>query len=254
MRTIKLVLILCSIFSCDIFAQDFVSGDKQVPLIELYTSEGCSSCPPADKWLSSLKHNQHLFEGFVPLAFHVDYWDYIGWEDPFASPEYSQRQRHYAHENQEATVYTPGVRKGGEEWRTWRLWGGPTSDNAPIVGSLSLSIDKSGEFKAKFDVSGNGRFQLNIAVLGLNLESKVKRGENRGKTLKHDFVVLGLSRYASANTNDWAGQINRPEIIDELKINSKKVALAAWVSEKGSPRPIQAVGGYLDSATWVSSL
>ena len=256
MRTIEMILalIVLSTCSCLISAQEFVSTDKQVPLIELYTSEGCSSCPPADKWLSSFKTHEQLFEGFVPLAFHVDYWDYIGWKDPFASPEFSQRQRHYAHENNEATVYTPGVRKGGEEWRTWRLWGGPTLDTSPIVGSLSISVNNNGEFKAKFDGTANDHLQLNVAVLGVGLESNVKRGENRGKTLRHDFVVLGLSRYASTNEASWSGQIERPIIVDQLKKKSKKVAVAAWISKKGSPKPIQAVGGYLGSMAWESAM
>jgi len=84
-------------------AQQFMSGEKQVPLIELYTSEGCSSCPPADRWMSKLTAHEDLWSGFVPIALHVDYWDYIGWKDPYASREYSQRQRQIAAERQETS-------------------------------------------------------------------------------------------------------------------------------------------------------
>jgi hypothetical protein len=77
-------------------AMMFTSPTTQVPLIELYTSEGCSSCPPADRWLSALTQDARLWQGMVPVAFHVDYWDDIGWKDRFASPNHGLRQRHYA--------------------------------------------------------------------------------------------------------------------------------------------------------------
>ncbi len=228
-------------------AQQFSSGEKQVPLIELYTSEGCSSCPPADKWMSTLTAHESLWTGFVPVALHVDYWDYIGWKDPFASREYSQRQRQIAAENRERTVYTPGVRKAGDEWRSWRLWGSPTNDDAPVVGKLKLSVNQDGAFTANFDTkNSNSDVQLNVAVLGLGLSTDVKRGENRGKTLKHDFVVLGLSRFSSAQANTWSGTIERPAI------DAGRYAIAAWVSEKGKTKPVQATGGYLASQIWLS--
>src|SRR5690348_8781739 len=71
----------------------FESGDTQTPLLELYTSEGCSSCPPAEAWLSQLKKSPKLWKDFVPVSFHVDYWDYLGWKDPFAMKAYSRRQQ-----------------------------------------------------------------------------------------------------------------------------------------------------------------
>jgi len=231
-----------------VVAQEFISSEEQVPLIELYTSEGCSSCPPADKWMSTLKAHESLWTGFVPVALHVDYWDYIGWEDPFASREYSQRQRQIAAENQERTVYTPGVRKAGAEWRSWRLWGAPTDDDAPIVGKLELSVDQDGNFDAAFNSQlEHDDMQLNVAVLGLGLSTDVERGENRGKTLDHDFVVLGLSRFSSAQGNTWSGSIEQP------KINAGRYALAAWVSKKGRTKPVQATGGYLAGKLWQSA-
>jgi len=235
-------------FSNIINAQEFSSSEEQVPLIELYTSEGCSSCPPADKWMSTLKAHESLWSGFVPVALHVDYWDYIGWKDPFASREYSQRQRQIAAENNERTVYTPGVRKAGEEWRTWRLWGAPTDDDAPVVGKLEVSVDQEGGFNARFDSKAVGDdLQLNMAVLGLGLSTDVKRGENRGKTLDHDFVVLSLSRFSSAQSNSWSGLIEQPSI------EASQYAIAAWVSKKGHTKPVQATGGYLTRQIWQSA-
>ncbi len=91
------------------------SPETQVSLLELYTSEGCSSCPPADRWISKLKKDDRLWSSMIPVAFHVDYWDYIGWKDRFASPEYSLRQRNYARSKNLKTVYTPGFLLNGEE-------------------------------------------------------------------------------------------------------------------------------------------
>ncbi len=94
----------------------FTSPERQVRLIELYTSEGCSSCPPADRWLSGLLTESHLWSSVVPIAFHVSYWDYLGWRDPFASEEYAKRQRIYASYGG-TNVYTPGFFVNGREWR-----------------------------------------------------------------------------------------------------------------------------------------
>ena len=71
----------------------FASGENAASVIELFTSEGCSSCPPADAWMSQLKNNGELWKGIVPAVFHVDYWDGLGWPDRFAKAEFTQRQR-----------------------------------------------------------------------------------------------------------------------------------------------------------------
>jgi len=223
-------------------AQTFESSEKRVSLIELYTSEGCSSCPPADRWLSKIGKEENLWSDYVPMAFHVDYWDYIGWKDPYASKEYSQRQRRYAHQYNESTVYTPGVRKNGEEWRLWRFFGDPKTKQDASVGKISISVDNNGKFNASFAPAegvSSDSLQLNVAVLGVDLSNEVTRGENRGKTLEHDFVVLGISRYASADENQWQGQLPEPSS------DAPKYAIAAWLTQGQSLEPIQAVGGYL---------
>jgi hypothetical protein len=91
------------------YAQTFTSSEKQVNLVELYTSEGCSSCPPADKWLGKLKQQSGLWTEFIPIAFHVDYWDYIGWQDPYAHQRHTVRQSRYQANNNIRSIYTPGV-------------------------------------------------------------------------------------------------------------------------------------------------
>ena len=225
-------------------AQHFESNAEQVPLIELYTSQGCSSCPPADRWLSALSDDEQLWKGFVPMAFHVDYWDYIGWKDPFASKEYSQRQRRYAREFSENTVYTPGMRKSGEEWRRWRFWGTPTDGAQQQVGKISITVAQDRTFTATFDnpeLAEKQSLQLNVAILGVGLETDVTRGENHGKTLKHDFVVLGISQFSSSQVGMWQGQL------PAASVDAPRYAVAAWITKGGRLAPIQATGGYLAS-------
>jgi hypothetical protein len=103
------------------------SGPHTTALVELYTSEGCSSCPPADRWLSGLALGGHVPDRVVPLALHVDYWDYIGWKDPYARREFSLRQRKLTQLQRLALVYTPQVMLQG---RDFRGWGTPAFDEA----------------------------------------------------------------------------------------------------------------------------
>src|SRR5215510_6018940 len=93
----------------------FESGPQRIHLIELFTSQGCSSCPPAEAWLSKLKSEPRLWKDFVPLAFHVDYWDRLGWRDPFAMKEWTARQYQYSSAWKSEGVYTPGFVLDGRE-------------------------------------------------------------------------------------------------------------------------------------------
>src|SRR3989442_5219435 len=116
--TVFIVLVSVRCMGADEFI--FTSGNERVSLVELFTSEGCSSCPPADSWLSGLCEDAGLWKRFVPVAFHVDYWDGLGWKDRWASPEFSTRQRTYAAAWRSGSVYTPGVDLNGQESRSRR--------------------------------------------------------------------------------------------------------------------------------------
>lgn len=235
------ICVLTGLFASSVFAQTFKSGSQQVPLVELYTSEGCSSCPPADRWMTRLLSEQGLWRDFVPIAFHVDYWDYIGWPDRFASKEYSQRQRRYAAEYNESTVYTPGMRLAGDLWRNWRSMQSPKLSESEDVGELVLNVEGNA-FTANFNSTqvSDQTSQINIAILGLDLSTEVKRGENKGKTLLHNFVVLGKSTIGSSISNEWKGVIPKPSI------EAPRYAVAAWVTQGPSLTPVQAVGGLLN--------
>lgn len=219
------------------------STDEKVSLLELFTSEGCNTCPPADIWLSGLKQDPRLWREVVPVAFHVDYWDYIGWPDRFASRDYSQRQRDHARNWGTGRVYTPGLVLDGEEWRGW--FSDPTLELAQARAVGSLQVDVVGDrVTARFDPATRlpEEIELYVAVLGFDLSTQVKAGENRGRKLHHDFVVLGHGSIVLQLRGDsYHAQLRLPETSAE----APRKALAAWVSERGDPRPLQALGGWL---------
>lgn len=219
------------------------SGESRVHLLELFTSEGCSSCPPAEKWLNGLKDDSRLWRQVVPVAFHVDYWDYIGWPDRFASPAFSDRQRSYARRGYVNNVYTPGLVLGGEEWRSWFSLPRLKLDEGAKVGPLRLEID-DGRASAEYVPATvtSKPVELNIAVLGFDLETSVKAGENRGRTLEHDFVVVGYKRVDMRRSENVLSAVTE---LPETKHTGRKSAVAAWVSAKGDPFPVQVVGGWL---------
>ncbi len=220
------------------------SRAERVSLLELYTSEGCSSCPPADRWLSDLRHDPRLWQMVVPVAFHVDYWDYIGWPDRFSSPRYSQRQRSYARNGHVGSVYTPGFVLAGKEWRSWFFSPLLKVNSDEAVGRLSLEVNHD-RVSALFDPATptSRPLELHVAVLGFGLGTEVEAGENAGKTLKHDFVVLGHTRVAMHRHEDG---LTAQTALPEPRFESSQKAIAAWVSVAGDPSPIQAVGGWLD--------
>jgi hypothetical protein len=221
----------------------FESGDTQSSLIELFTSEGCSSCPPAEKWLSGLKPNQDLWKKTVPVAFHVDYWDHLGWRDRFAKPEFTARQQHYAAAWGGDSVYTPGFVVNGKEWRAW-FGGSAMPITSTKAGVLRVSVGDDGKVSATFvpDTMQARPLALNVALLGNDLESDVKRGENSGRRLRHDFVVLQLAKSEMTNQgNLWTATV----LLSRNAGTDKVTAFAAWVQSGETAPPIQATGGWL---------
>jgi hypothetical protein len=175
-------------------------------LVELYTSEGCDSCPPADRWLSSLAAKGYAPERVVPIALHVDYWDYIGWKDPYARQAFSARQRKMAKLARAAMVYTPQVLLQGQDFRAWREGTDPGAafsqavakiNARPAKARISLLLDArqkdAVEVEARVELQDSLQPADAALFLGAyenKLVSEVKAGENRGRTLPHDYVVL----------------------------------------------------------------
>jgi hypothetical protein len=211
------------------------SAATLTPVIELYTSEGCSSCPPADRWLSSLKTTAANGRAVVQ-AFHVGYWDYIGWVDRFASPAHTTRQRQVARWNHQSGVYTPQLVRNGQDWRdASRALGSGEPARARIV------VQRSGDdaFEAQVTpAEGVGAWAAYWTVTEHGHNSKVKAGENAGEFLQHDFVVrqyvpAGEYRGPSRLTlRAVAGQAGHP----------RQVNLVVFDPKSGKPLQALSVG------------
>ena len=165
-----------------------------VALLELYTSEGCSSCPPADKFVSGLRAAGLTTEQVVPLALHVDYWDYIGWKDVFASREFTERQRWLSALAASRTVYTPEIFVAGRELRGW---GSGTAaavrrvNERPAQAHIGVTLGKmlNGALPVEVSAKSAQAGQLFVALYENGLASHVRAGENQGELLQHDYVV-----------------------------------------------------------------
>ena len=217
----------------------FRSGPAQVPLLELFTSEGCSSCPPAERWLGDLRTKPGLWRDFVPVAWHVDYWDRLGWPDRFASRAYTERQYAYAASWDSDRVYTPCFVRAGEEWHPRQ---GPLiKENNGTPGDMEIEV-RGTQVIVRYEPvhSKSASTRVHIALLGGGIESPVKRGENRGKRLRHEFLVLGTG---SALLLSGEATLSLPVAAPDVKI--ERHGLAAWITEDGAIAPVQATGGWL---------
>ena len=187
------------------------SGATITPVVELYTSEGCSSCPPADKWASSLKASA-ASGGVVVQAFHVGYWDYIGWVDRFASPAYTQRQRDIAAKNNLRSIYTPQAVLDGKDWPRW---GSKPEGKDPARASIALKQLGADQFEASvtavpaLQAASSWSAYWTITEHGHN--SKVSSGENKGEFLKHDFVVRQLVQAGEYKIGEYKGGDAAPQ-------------------------------------------
>ena len=226
------------------------SGARTAVLVELYTSEGCDSCPPADRWLSSLQSQGYTPEKVVPLALHVDYWDYIGWKDPYAKREFATRQRRLADLKRAKIIYTPQVLLQGQDFRHWdsRDFGSAVEkmNSQPPRAKIALSVNAMG--RTSLDVALSAELlsaaerkdaAVYLAAFENKLTSQVAAGENKGKTLPHDYVV-----------REWIGPI---EFGADLKVgekrtlpllpnaNPKQSGVAAFVQNRSSGDVLQAL-------------
>ena len=198
------------------------SGVTMAPVVELYTSEGCSSCPPADQWASSLKDS-----GAVVQAFHVGYWDYIGWVDRFAAPAYTQRQREIAVRNNLRSIYTPQAVLNGRDWPSW---GGLPKANEPARARITLKQLGIDQFEASVMplpvLQSVSTWSAYWTITEHGHNSKVQAGENAGEFLKHDFVVRQLVQAGEYKTGDAAFQ---------------KLTFRSIASTPGHPRQVNLV-------------
>ena len=212
------------------------SGATVNPLVELYTSEGCNSCPPADRWMSALK----LRSDVVGLAFHVDYWDRLGWKDRFGSPAFTRRQGQQQAVNGARFSYTPQVVIDGQDRKDWpsaRVAG----ERMPALVAVALAHD--GERVTASVVAAAGapaRLAAYWAITEFDHRTAVKAGENEGVTLDHDFVVREYQSVAAWPATPGAAQAlsftpaARPDPAHRRKLN-------LVVVDAASGRPLQAL-------------
>lgn len=200
------------------------SPAHRVALLELYTSQGCSSCPPADRWLSKLKHSGISSEQIIPLAFHVTYWDYIGWQDRFASSQYDKRQRQTAFLNSSRRVYTPQFVLAGNDFRALNdfndhvldIVSQPSSVQLKVTAQRSSDDEINIELKTKITDEELNSAALYLAVYENDLQSDVDAGENDGELLRHDFVVRKLYGPFMQTEKDTEATIKKSLPIEDI--------------------------------------
>jgi len=206
---------------------------KTPVLVELFTSEGCSSCPSADDALSWLAKEQPV-DGVevIPLALHVDYWDYIGWSDPFAQRAFVERQEAYARKG--GDVYTPQMVVQGDA----SFVGGKAAALKALEArrgqpAQAVKLEAKVERGVLSATASSASGTVWIAVTESGLESKVQRGENAGRTLSHDAVVRRLVKGGTLSL----------ELPKTWK--RERLAVVAFVQdadgEHGTPGPVRGV-------------
>lgn len=217
----------------------FSTGPERAVMVELYTSEGCSSCPRAEAWLNRFKDDPRLWKRVFPMAFHVDYWDRLGWPDRFARKEWSARQRSYGRLWRARSIYTPGFAVNGQEWRGFFKGDKLPQQTPSKPGKLTLSTQNQNEWRIEFENDSPTRERVaHLALLGFGEATDVARGENRGRRLNHEFVVLSLQ----------TGQLKSTDTILRLEAprpKLKRYAVVAWISQPDLPVPLQVTGGWL---------
>lgn len=243
MRPLLLLLFAVAAVTARAEPLRFASGPRQTALIELYTSEGCSSCPPAERWIAGLRGDPGLWRDFVPVAFHVNYWDNLGWPDRFASREFTERQYALAAAWGNGSVYTPCFVRDGAEWRPD---GRAPAASDTTAGVLAVSLDPTvGTCRVEFSPAEkiSADYEAHVALLGGGLVSRVTAGENEGATLRHEFVVLALTD--APMTADGATAVAEMKLPESKTVGADRRALAVWITRRGELAPLQATGGWV---------
>ncbi len=224
----SLTLAFLAMFAAVLFAASALvparAGDRPVVVAELFTSQGCSSCPPAEAYLNELAERSDV----IALEFHVDYWDYIGWPDPFAKKSYTDRQKQYMRALHSRYVYTPQIvidgaqHVVGSDQMKVELAIRDRQDEKREAEMPRLSVEKTGEGAVTVSVSGDphGRiYDLYLITYDKEHRTKVERGENRGKTLVNRNVVRD-----ALLVRQWMGE----EITQEIPVE-KFAEAGGWV-------------------------
>lgn len=222
MKNIKLILFVITLLivvGVNAFGQSHVNktAKKSFAVLELFTSEGCSSCPPADELMRKIQKEYQNNNVYV-LAYHVDYWDKQGWKDIFSDAEYTNRQYAYAKWLKKAPIYTPQVIING---KSEYIASQETVVRNAIIKALSKpataeinlnSIQNRNSLATSYIVTGASKnSNLLIAIVQKSAKSKVRRGENGGRILSHYQIVRHLHSIALNKTTKGTTNINLPK-------------------------------------------
>lgn len=176
------------------------TGEKKVVLLELYSSQGCSSCPPAEEFVSGLPAKGYPRDRVVTAAFHVDYWDKLGWKDPFAQKAWTKRQTELDTALRLTNIYTPqlvldGADAGaaGDPRALDRALGAPPRARLTLEAELAEKLSVKGTVAPLGEALPAG-LAVEVLLLEDDLSTKCERGENRGRTLDETSVVRALAR------------------------------------------------------------
>ncbi len=227
------------------------SAERRVPLLELYTSEGCNSCPPTDRWLSALPEKGLTARQVVALAFHVDYWNYLGWSDPFSKPQYSERQRSASIRNKARFVYTPQLLLDGRDYRR-AIFLDDIADRVNAIGrekpAAAIRLEQVVEGNSTLLVQGEiavtdatqrANARAYVALYQNRLSNRITAGENRGEHLAHDFVVRALSPLRPAGPDGNLKFQHRFSLDEGWKRGD--LHLSAFVQNEQSGKTLQAL-------------
>src|SRR4051812_46190908 len=223
------ILLIALIFSAKNNAQT-PSGPRTPVLVELFTSEGCSSCPPADKLLIELKQKQPIPNAqVIALGQHVDYWNSIGWTDRFSSPQFSARQQQYADRLNDGP-YTPQVVVdgttsvvGNDPNEVSRAIAHGAADPKPVQMELAQA---NGEISVRLHGAAASSPEVFFAIVEDDLESEVKAGENKGVTLHHVAVARELRSLGKASGESWSASVPIRLVNGERKEKSQALVFA----------------------------
>ncbi|GAA4975063.1 DUF1223 domain-containing protein [Algibacter aquimarinus] len=213
----KLFLILIILF----FYSNTEKKDSFEPVVvlELFTSQGCSSCPSADELLKNIKFKNKQSE-VITLSYHVDYWNYIGWKDPFSKSDYTDKQRDYSRKFNTSTIYTPQIVVNGKEHfvgsnktimdaKLKSYLKTPSSNNIKIY---DIKKDADG-IDFKYEIEGKTFDKRMRFILVINeRNTEISRGENRNRVLKNDNIVVEEFR-VKINKTTGNARIVIPEVV-----------------------------------------
>ncbi len=220
-------------------------GEKRPVLVELFTSEGCSSCPPADKVLMTLQNDQLVPNGeVITLGFHVDYWDRLGWKDRFSSAEFTRRQEAYASQLRTDGTYTPQIVVDG----AFGFVGSNRAKANEVIAKSAVQTNGTVELKIEgdklkvviSDLSGNADASVYLAVTENGLSNRVSSGENSGSTLEHASVVRELNQIGNTRGKQVGGSFDTT-LPTNSNWKSENVRYVVFVQERSTLK-ILAVG------------